>query len=107
MSRSFGVWGASGFFHQKILNAADDLKDGAEAEISKQYIPLLEELYEIAYTISAVEDGDSGEYAAILESMRRIPRLKEILTDIEIYLEPFRGVAEKAVRDHIEKEKSK
>jgi len=101
MSREFGDYHMGGFFHQKIQNAADDLK-GARCEISKQYIPLLEELYQIAWAISSAEECDSGEDRPIFESINRLPRLKAIISDIEDYVEPYKRVAAVAVRDHVD-----
>lgn len=71
MSREFGEY-VGGYFHDKIESATQDLED-AHYSLHKKLIPVLESLYEIAYAISSVEAGDSGEERSIEAFKKHIP----------------------------------
>ena len=102
MSREFGQYN-NGYFHDNIRRAVEDLKDEAREGFHKEFIPLLEELYEIAYVISSVEAGDSGLYRSINETIERLPAMKKNLAKLEEYLEPYSEVAREAVRQALMK----
>lgn len=72
MSREFGEY-IGGYFHDKINHAMDDLKDSSRVELHKKLIPFFESLYKVAYQISNVEAGDSGEYASREALKKQIP----------------------------------
>jgi hypothetical protein len=86
MSREFGEYQAVGYFHTKINNALDDLHE-AHSDLHRKLIPFFESLYEVCYEVSNVEAGDSGEYASINSLKQNIPKMIEILKDIEKDLE--------------------
>lgn len=71
MSREFGEY-IGGYFHHKIDHAADDLRH-ANYELHKKLVPFFESLYKVAYQISNVEAGDSGEYASREALKKQIP----------------------------------
>ena len=102
MSREFGE-GPGGFFHDKIRNARDDIKHEADWNLHKKFAPLFDELYELAYAISSVEAGDSCLDRTILELMDRLPKIKKWTEDMEEEIEPYRRVAESAVRKAVNK----
>lgn len=72
MSREFGEY-VGGYFHDKINSAMDDLKNHSHIELHKKLVPFFESLYKVAYQISNVEAGDSGEYASIDALKEQIP----------------------------------
>jgi hypothetical protein len=72
MSREFGEY-IGGYFHDKIGHATDDLIDSSHIVLHKMLIPFFESLYKVAYQISNVEAGDSGEYASINALKEQIP----------------------------------
>jgi hypothetical protein len=86
MSREFGEY-IGGYFHDKINHALDDLKDSSHVELHKKLIPFFESLYKVAYQISNVEAGDSGEYASKDALKKQIPvmiaQLKIIMNKLE------------------------
>ena len=98
MSREFGEYGGGGYFHDKLRSCLEDLKEQAGQDFHKEFIPLFEELYEIAYAISSVEACDSCIDRTIFQSMESVPKMKKCLDKIEDKLRPYRRVAEEAVR---------
>jgi len=109
MSREFGDnnYHNYGFFHDKIRQALDTLKDESRVTHHQQLIPVLEELYEIAYAISSVEACDSGAYRSINEMIHRLPKMRQEISKIEEVLDVYRQVAEDAVRRKSEELNSK
>ena len=101
MSREFGDC-VGGYFHQKIGSALNDLMDESKNELHRQFIPLFKELYEIAYVISSVEAADSGQYRSIIETINRLPKMREELNRIEESLRPYKDVMEEAIRQKTE-----
>lgn len=97
MSREFGENG-SGFFHWKIYNALQDLKD-ADYDFHKRFVPIFERLYDLSYVISSVEACDSGLDRSITSSMDLIPLMIKDLEAINEDLQVYRDVASKAVQD--------
>lgn len=97
MSREFGEYGSSGYFHEKIRSALRDLQNEANYEFHKKFIPLFQELHKIAYAISSVEAGDSGLYRSVMETIDKLPKMKKALEELEIYIEPYSDVAREAV----------
>jgi hypothetical protein len=81
MSREFGE-SIGGYFHHKIDHATDDLRY-ANIELHKKLIPFFESLYKVAYQISNVEAGDSGEYASIDALKEQIPVMINELEKIQ------------------------
>lgn len=98
MSREFGEESGYMFFHGKIQSAKEDLED-ASFDFHKKFIPLFEDLYEIAYAISSVEAGDSGEARSIIKTIQKIDSLRKNISNIEDSLRPYQDVMEQAVRD--------
>ena len=99
MSREFG--NGQYFFHEKIRGAKEDLIEESRNNFHAQFIPLLDELYELAYAISSVEAGDSCEDRSIFKAMESVPKMIEILKNIdEKELSKYRRVAEEAVREY-------
>ena len=106
MSREFGENG-NGFFHDKIRNALEDLEHEAVTGFHKEFIPLFESLYEIAYAISSVEAGDSLLNRSISTTMEELPKIKKFIADMEETLHPYKKVAEDAVREYIASQEKK
>ena len=98
MSREFGEYNGGGYFHHKIGGALNDLIDDAQYDLHKQFIPFFRELYEIAYAISSVEASDSSLSRTITEMINRLPKLKEEITILERSIQPYKDVAEDAIR---------
>ena len=73
MSREFGEY-VGGYFHDKIRSAKEDL-ELAHFELHRKLVPILESIYDIAYAVSSVEAGDSGEYASKEALRKNIPIL--------------------------------
>lgn len=97
MSREFGAYDG-GYFHDRMRNAADDLAGGHDG-ISKAWARFFDEFQHVAYSIATSEAGDSAEYDPILETIRRLPSLQAALDGVKNYVQPFKDVAEQAVRD--------
>lgn len=91
------------FFHEHIEYAADDASC-ATLECSRQIGILLRELYPICRAISYHEAGDSGADAPVLAILRKLPRLREILSELGEMVQPFADVAEAAVREALRDE---
>ncbi len=105
MSREFGS-DASGYFHQQMQNAADDCLDGRD-KLTKLWGAFFKEFYDVAYAISTSEAGDSGPDFPILETIKKLPALKDKFNQIENYCSVFDDVAQKAIRDYLEQHKTK
>ena|ERR1019366_2997536 len=103
MSREFGSY-ESGYFHTQIETAAQDCLNGKDP-LTKLYGEFLKEFSEIAYQISNSEAFDSGPEYPILATIERIGLLKSRLNDIEYFIEPYKRIAENAVRELASKEK--
>lgn len=103
MSREFGDH-CGGYFHDKIYSCLEDLKHEAGEDFHKKFVPLFQELYEVAYAIASVEAGDSCIDRSIFQSMESIPKMKKVLEDIENELRPYRRVAETAVRKALDEQ---
>jgi predicted MarR family transcription regulator len=97
MSREFGSY-TSGYFDSQMEQAASDLMTGSYA-LTRAWAPFFEEFCPVAYAIASSEAGDSGPDYSILETIRHIERLKALLGDIERHVEPYKRVADAAVRD--------
>jgi hypothetical protein len=96
VSREFGDgWG--GYFHTKIQNAAEDCRGGRDT-LTQLWGKFLEEFAEVAYQIAGSEACDSGPYAPIIETINRLPELRQRLAAIQTYVEPFKDCMEDAVR---------
>jgi hypothetical protein len=104
MSREFGHEYGGKFFLEHIECAYEDCTIGRD-ELTKLWGEFLREFYEVAYEISRSEAGDSGPDAPIMESIERMPTLQARLDKIKEYLQPFKAVAEAAVRKATEKNK--
>ena len=107
MSREFGEYNGGGYFHDKIRSALEDLRTEADTSFHKEFIPLFESLYEIAYAISSVEAGDSLLYRSINTTLEELPRMKKQLSDLEDHLAPYQEVAREAVRNYIHEQEKK
>ena len=84
MSREFGRYGRSGYFHDKIKEAARDARDG-EHEITNCVGAILKELAPVAYAISSYEDADWGEddlVSVLLIQRKRILKEVNLLIDL-------------------------
>lgn len=97
MSREFGSY-MSGYLHDQIQYAADDLAGGRDA-LTRAWAPFFQEFHEIAYAICSSEACDAGPDYPILETINRIGRLKTILSDIEGHVAVYKRVADTAVRE--------
>lgn len=103
MSREFGE-NPGGFFHTKIDNAKHDLIEESNNAFHLKFVPLLSELYELAYAISSVEAGDSCDDRSVFQAMESVPKMIKILKEIdETELSKYRRVAEEAVRHYKKK----
>ena len=96
MSGEFGSY-TSGYFWQQIEQAAEDCKGGGD-EMTRLWGAFLVEFAPIAQAIAWSEAGDSGEHGSILETIQRMPHLKQRLAAIENYVAVFRRVADEAIR---------
>lgn len=103
MSGEFGSC-LSGYFELQIDVAADDCLEGDD-ELTRLWGGFFKELIPVARAIAYSEAGDSGREYPIMENLRQMKNLKDKLSAIEAYLEPFRRVADDAVRDYIESKK--
>ena len=101
MSREFGDY-IGGYFHEKIHGALEDLHVESKNEFHRKFIPLLKELYEVAYAISSVEACDSGQYRSILETINRLPAMRKALNEIDEAIRPYQDVIEEAIRQKTE-----
>lgn len=98
MSREFGDYTGSMFFHEHVYAAIQDLKT-ADFSLHKEFLPLLENLYDVAYAISSVEAGDSGEYRSIMETISKLDAMYKNLDQIKDAVDPYKQVMEEALRD--------
>lgn len=99
MSREFGEYGGGGYFHDKLRNALEDLQHEAREDFHKKFIPLFEQLYELAYAIASVEAGDSCIDRSIFQTMESMPHMRKWMEEMNKELEVYRRVAQEAVRD--------
>tara|TARA_R100000951_G_scaffold101420_1_gene92927 strand:+ start:20613 stop:20936 length:324 start_codon:yes stop_codon:yes gene_type:complete len=106
MSREFGNY-IGGYFHDKVRNALEDLEQEAGTGFHKEFIPLFESLYEIAYAISSVEACDSSLDRSIRTTIEQLPKLKQTLKDLEDSVYPYQQVARNAVREYIREQEKK
>ena len=104
MSREFGEYGGGGYFHDKMRAALEDLQDCAREDFHKKFIPLFEELYDLAYAISSVEACDSGIDRSIFQALESLPKMKKTLNEIQEDLTAYRRVAEAAVRKAVDEQ---
>ncbi len=103
MSREFGDT-IGGFFHNKIGYAADDCQTGRD-KLTQLWGEFLREFEEVAYAISTSEACDSGPDYPIFETLERLPALERKLANVKSYVEPYRRVAEEAVRKALKEKK--
>ena len=96
MSREFGSY-SSGYFHSQMQTAADDCKAGRDP-LTQLWGEFLDEFAAVAYDIASSEACDSGPDAPIIETIQRMPSLKRKLNAIEMFVEPYKRVADEAVR---------
>jgi len=104
MSREFGSY-MSGYFHSQIDYAAEDLAEG-KGELTRLWGKWFREFYPVAYAIANYEADDSGSYDPIITTIKALPALKQAMSAIEKYIEPFDDVIEAAIREKV-KEDSK
>lgn len=103
MSREFGDT-LGGFFHDKIRYAAEDCRTGRDP-LTKLWGEFLMEFSEVAYAISTSEACDSGPDFPIFQTLQSLPNLERKLADIRSFVEPYKRVAEQAVRKAVEDRK--
>jgi hypothetical protein len=96
MSREFGSYTA-GYFHDQIRQGAEDCLGGRD-ELTRLWGEFLREFAEIARAISGAEECDNGPEYPIEETISRLPALRRHLRAIETYVDPFKRIAEDAVR---------
>ncbi|NJO49785.1 MAG: hypothetical protein HC840_10440 [Leptolyngbyaceae cyanobacterium RM2_2_4] len=101
MSREFGEYGGGGYFHDKVRGCLEDLQSEAREKFHKEFIPLFESLYEIAYAISSVEACDSCLDRSITTTMEELPKIKKTIAQLEDTIRPYKNVADNAVREYI------
>jgi hypothetical protein len=100
MSREFGEY-ERGYFHQKIASCANDCKGGRD-QLTKLWGKFLEEFSHVAHEISNSEACDAGPDAPIIESIKRLPRLRELFMDVQKYLTPYDACMREAIKMHID-----
>lgn len=103
MSREFGSF-HGGYFHQKIYEAAEDLRNEAREEFHKEFIDVLGDFYNIAYAISSVEACDASSERSVSEAIIWVPRMIERLKTIDNKLEVYRRLQNEAVKKYMEQE---
>lgn len=99
MSREFGDHG-SGFFHNKLSDAADDAKTGTSIG-AKLMAAILDPLSKIAYWVSGEEACDSSDSEVIREMNDQMPAIKGAIHAIDEYLRPSREYAARLLAAHI------
>ena len=97
MSREFGDWLSGGYFHTKINSCLEDIEEHARTPIHKEFAPLFKSLSLIAYDISSVEAGDSGESRSILTMLNEVPKMIESLNDLNNHLDVYRDIINTAI----------
>lgn len=103
MSREFGSY-SSGYFYQQIQTAAEDCVNTKDPLV-QLWGEFLKEFSDVAYSIASSEAGDSAPYDPILETINKMDILAKKLNKIQEYVEPYKRVAEEAIRAHTEKKK--
>lgn len=104
MSREFGEYLSScGYFHNKVESIKNDLVEHSRVDIHAELIPTLDILYKIAYAISSVEAGDSGQSRSVLVMMEEIPRMIESLKKVDSKLDVYRDVVKRAIEEEVGK----
>ena len=106
MSREFGNY-YGGYFHDKIQNALTDLEQEAGTGFHKEFIPLFESLYEIAYAISSVEACDSSLSRSIITTIDELPKMMKTLKNLEKSVEVYQQVSRNAIRQYINEQEKK
>lgn len=103
MSGEFGTYGG-GYFHSRIADDALDLS-GGRCEITRKWGRFFKEFAPVARAISWCEACDSDESYPISETLHQMRKMREALDEIEAYLDPFKRVADDAVRKALEAKK--
>ncbi len=100
MSREFGDdhYHDKGFFHERLGQCADTCLTEGRDELTKLWGAVLQELTEVAWSISSSEACDSGPDDTILRTIRDLPRIQAAFKRVEEFVKPFERVAENAVR---------
>jgi hypothetical protein len=101
MSREFGSY-TSGYFHEQIDNCAVDCLKGRDP-LTRLWGEFLQELYPVAYCIATSEAGDGGPHDSIITTIDKIETLKQKLQNIQGFIDPYKRVAEDAIRQMAEK----
>jgi hypothetical protein len=81
MSREFGDYHASGYFHTKLENAAEDADMGNWAQTMAMG-PVLRALYQAAYVCSSIEEHDrSSNERNYAEWRRGMEHARELIDE--------------------------
>lgn len=100
MSREFGSC-PGGYLHEQISVAGEDLCGGRDP-LTRLWGEFFREFSDIAYAICSSEASDSCPDDPIIENIRRMSALRECLKDIEDFLDPYKRVANEAIRQQCE-----
>lgn len=97
MSGEFGSY-SSGYFDTQISYAIEDLAGGRDA-LSREWSKFFHAFLPIAHAICRSEACDSGPSYPIMETIGQMPRLKQVLDDIDKHVRVYKEVADAAVRE--------
>lgn len=97
MSGEFGSY-RSGHFWEQMQIAAEDLEGGHDP-LTKKWGVFFRAFERIAHDIAWSEAYDTGPEHAIMETIKRLPDLKQALAEIEQFVKPYQAIAEMAVKE--------
>lgn len=100
MSGEFGEDGC-GFFHDKVRRAAEDC-EGNPHELTRLYGDLLRTMEPVARGISWYQACDSGPDRPLIDLIEALPEMERAFKALRDHAEPYRSVAEDAVRKAVE-----
>lgn len=104
MSREFGEYGCSGYFHQKLGAVVEDARSGKDP-LTKLWGEFLESIQPVAYAIASSEARDAGPDFTIFQTIESFNEINRRLEAIRSFVEPYRRVAEEAVRSSLRNSK--
>lgn len=98
MSREFGDYAGGMYMHAYVDSAADDCA-GGRGPVTALLGGILRTLYPLAYAVSSHEACDSGPDRPLFAAIEGLPEIKRAVAALEAHVEPYRLVAEAAVRE--------
>ena len=105
MSREFGDYNSSGYFHQKLHGAAEDAKEGRTIGARLMYNILLP-LSGVGHYVASEEAGDCSESPVVNSIFDELSIIKSAVSAMESYIQPAKDLAVKSLVTELKKDVS-